>query len=165
MTSQTQTLKSVLESRVRLDQAQRIAHSRLNLGEGATCSMGGMISHDVYGRPVTANTLNLNDSACSHYTGIDAKTYLAYENNQRPHIPICSAGLRTHADLMGNGRDLNPSDVYGQLNDRGRFQRLYPTLNNAQPHQDSMRPRTNPYERRMKPWDGSMDAQSHRWSG
>jgi len=165
MASQTQTLKSVLESRVRLDQAQRVASSRQNLGEGATCTMGGMLSFDVYGRPATANTLNLNDSSCSHYTGIDAKTYLAYENNTRPHIPICSAGLRTHADLMGNGRDLNPSDVYGTGSERGRFQRMFSTLNNAPPHQDSMRPRMNPYQRRQIPWDGSMDAQSHRWSG
>ena len=109
-----QTLKATLQSRVINAQTERLSSQRQNLGEGLTCPAGsGNIHHDVYGRPVTQNTLDLRDSACSHYL-IDASEFMQYETNHRPHLPICAAGLRGASDMAGWGRDLLPQNLYNE---------------------------------------------------
>ncbi|MGV9199366.1 MAG: hypothetical protein ACOC4M_11165, partial [Promethearchaeia archaeon] len=107
----TQSLKSALDARVRIDQSERLGSQRQNLGEGLMCPAGsGDIMNDVYGRPVDQNTLLLNDSACSNYTKWSSARRIEVENMERPYMPICAAGLRGAGDYMGKGRDLLPQN-------------------------------------------------------
>ena len=173
-----QTLKASMQSRVVQAQSERLGSQRQNLGEGLTCPAGsGNIHHDIYGRPVTQNTLDLRDSACSHYL-INASEYMQYETNHRPHLPICAAGLRGASDMMGVGRDLIPQNLYASGYDpslpadkqalgtfRGNFMRTYANPNNAPPQEKWPLPRTAPYERWFQPWDLSMDGAQGAWAG
>ena len=166
-----QTLKPVLQSRASVAQSQRLGSQRQNLGEGLTCPAGsGNIHHDVYGRPVTQNTLPLMDSACSQYL-ISCSKFMQYETNHRPHLPICAAGMRGASDMMGVGRDLIPQNLYNfgfdptkskdnqdMGNYRGQFERTYPwTPNNAPPQANFVMAKLTPYERLFQSWDLSND--------
>ena len=127
-----QSLKAALQTRVSTSSAKDLYSASRIQGEGAMCPAGGgELSSDVYGRPVTANTLRLESAECSHYTGITARRYMGFEDNNRPYIPIANAGLRA-GDGMGVGRDMYPMDVYcaGTSNP---FVRQYHTANNAPP--------------------------------
>ncbi len=172
-----QTLKATLKSRVINAQTERLSSQRQNLGEGLTCPAGsGNIHHDVYGRPVTQNTLDLRDSACSHYL-IDASEFMQYETNHRPHLPICAAGLRGASDMAGWGRDLLPQNLYNEgynpalgddqdLGDfRGNFERTFSTPNNATPDPKWPSPRLDPYQKWVPSWDLGMNGQSGAFAG
>ena len=172
-----QTLKATLQSRVINAQTERLSSQRQNLGEGLTCPAGsGNIHHDVYGRPVTQNTLDLRDSACSHYL-IDAAEFMQYETNHRPHLPICAAGLRGASDMAGWGRDIISQNLYNEgynpalgddqnLGDfRGNFERTFSTPNNATPEQKWPAPRTDPYQKWIPSWDLGMNGQSGVFAG
>ena len=160
-----QTLKATLQSRVINAQTERLSSQRQNLGEGLTCPAGsGNIHHDVYGRPVTQNTLDLRDSACSHYL-IDAAEFMQYETNHRPHLAICAAGLRGASDMAGWGRDLLPQNLYNEgynpalgydqdLGEfRGNFERTFSTPNNATPDPKWPSPRLDQYQKWVPSWD------------
>ena len=130
MAGTTQTLKSAIDSRVRTDQASRLGSQRQNLGEGLMCPAGaGDIAFDIYGRPADQNTLRLTDAACSQYTKFSARRRIEIENNERPYLPVCAAGLRGAADYMGVGRDLLPQNLYGE-GYQGNMVRHYPTATN-----------------------------------
>ena len=154
----TQSLKTVLQSRVQPAHTQRIASQVHNLGEGLTCPAGaGNIQNDVYGRLVTQNTLDLRDSACSHYA-ITAAKFMQYETNQRPVLPICAAGLRGASDMMGVSRETIPSNLYNTgFHD---FVRQYPTPNNA-PWQGPP-PTRQSYHKRIPVYDFGMDGTAIR---
>lgn len=157
----TQTLKSALDSRVRIDQAQRLGSQRQNLGEGLLCPAGGGdIFFDIYGRPANQNTLLLNDSACSNYTKWSAERRIQAENNERPYIPICAAGLRGAADWMGKGRDNIPQNLFGD-GEAGNFVRHYNTANNAPYNQGPSKPYAPYYPKKIQPFSYSHDASSH----
>lgn len=161
-----QSLKSALDARVRTDQAERLGSQRQDLGEGLMCPAGsGDIQHDVYGRPSGQNTLLLNDSSCSHYTKWSARRRIGVENNTRPYIPVCAAGLRGAGDAMGVGRDIMPQGLYAG-SQRGNFVRHYPTANNAplQPP-NKCRERYGCYVKRVQPFSFSHDATSFQWRG
>ncbi len=131
--SSVQSMKSSLEPRVRQDRAER---NRTNLGPPSLCGAGWTdLQNDVYGRPVTQNTLNLGIPECNLYANHPQSVWnrLSVENNERPYIPIAVEGMRGAADLMGKGRDLIPQDLYGS-GPRGNFVRHYPG-NNAPPPQ------------------------------
>ena len=161
----TQTLKSALDSRVRLDQASRLGSQRQNLGEGLMCVAGaGDIANDVYGRPVSQKTLLLNDSACSQYTEWSAARRIEVENNERPYLPVCAAGLRGAADWMGVGRDLIPQNLYGE-GYQGNMIRHYDTANNAPWDSGPVGPNAPYYFKKIQPFSYSMDASSNLWRG
>ena len=175
----TQTLKPALQSRANIAQSARLGSQRQNLGEGLTCPAGsGNIHHDIYGRPVTQNTLPLMDSACSQYL-INAQQFMQYETNHRPHLPICAAGLRGASDMMGVGRDLIPQNLYAFGYDpsapkgdqdlgtfRGQFQRTYPWIPNNAPPQGNWRiPRQAPYDKTIQAYDFSNDGTSGVFAG
>ena len=174
----TQTLKPVLQSRANIAQSIRLGSQRQNLGEGLTCPAGsGNIHHDIYGRPVTQNTLPLMDSACSPYL-INAQEFMQYETNHRPHLPICAAGLRGASDMMGVGRDLIPQNLYAfsydptrpkgdqDLGDfRGQFERTYGTPNNAPPQANWNIPKQEPYEHIVQSFDFSNDGTHGAFAG
>jgi hypothetical protein len=158
MTSLIQTLKPAMDSRVRIDMTQRLGSQRQNQGEGLTCPAGaGDINYDIYGRLVTQNTLNLNDAACSNYTGITAATYLQYENNVRPSIPICSAGMRGAGDTGGYSKHFIPRKLYGPQS-RGGFVRFYGTPNNIPPN---VVPDARVKHRTVQEFDFSHDSSSN----
>lgn len=155
--SNTQSLKSALGSRVRNDQAERLGSQRQNLGEGLMCPAGsGDIAFDIYGRPASQNTLHLADASCSHYTEFSAARRIEVENNERPYLPICAAGLRGAGDFMGVGRDVLPQNLYGE-GYQGNMVRHYPTANNMQ-WDSPTGPRVPFYQRQIQPFSFSMDA-------
>ena len=163
MSGYVQTLQAVTDfGRVRNDQALRLGSHSRHLGEGIYCPAGAAdIAHDQYMRPVTQNTLKLNDSSCSHYTEFSARRRMEIETMERPYVSICAAGHRGGGDLMGKGRDLHPKDLYG-LGPRGNMVRHYASPNNAPPSQG---PAPAPCSRTIQPWSGSMDATGVRWHG
>lgn len=155
----TQTLKSALQTRVRDDRASRLGSQRQNLGEGMMCPASAQnIAFDIFGRPANQNTLLLDDSACSNYTIFPARRRIEVENMERPYIPICAAGNRGAADFMGVARDLLPQNIYGE-GYGGNMVRHYDTANNSvwEPNEPSP---TGYYQRRIQPFDFSMDATS-----
>ena len=159
-----QSLKSALTQRVRIDQAQRLGSQRQNQGEGLMCpASAGHLGSDVYGRPVSQNTLLLNDASCSNYTEFPASRRIEVENLERPYLPICAAGLRGASDFMGKGRDLMPQDLYGDGH-RGNFVRHYPTANNAPFHPQSV-PSTATFQKKVQPFNYSHDATSGTYRG
>lgn len=126
----TSTLKSALGGRVIVGQAQRLASERQNLGHGEMCpASASELNSDVYGRLVSQQTLNFNDADCSHYAQA-AIFRMGVENNERPYLPICAAGIRG-GDLMAVGRNMQPQNLYGPST--GGFSRTYPTANNLPP--------------------------------
>ena len=161
----TQTLKSALDSRVRIDQSFKLGSQRQNLGEGLMCPAGsGDIAFDIYGRPASQKTLLLNDAACSNYTEWSSARRIQVENNERPYLPICAAGLRGAGDFMGVGRDIIPQNMYGE-GPAGNMVRHYRTPNNAPPSQGPQKPRVPYYQKQIQPFSYSMDADSHLWRG
>ena len=161
----TQTLKSALDARVRLDQASRLGSQRQNLGEGLMCvAGGGDIAFDVYGRPVSQKTLRLNDAACSNYTEWSSARRIEVENLERPYLPVCAAGLRGAADWMGVGRDNIPQNLYGE-GYQGNMIRHYDTPNNAPWAEGPHTPRKQYYFKQIQPFSYSHDATTHLWRG
>ena len=161
----TQSLKSALDSRVRLDQAYRLGSQRQNLGEGLMCPAGsGDIAFDIYGRPVSQTTLLLNDSACSNYTMWSSARRIEVENMERPYLPICAAGLRGAGDFMGRGRDNLPQDLYGE-GYQGNMIRHYNTPNNAPWSEGPQGPNPPYYMKPIQPFAFSHDATGHLWRG
>jgi hypothetical protein len=155
----TQSLKSALQTRVREDRASRLGSQRQNLGEAMMCPASSQnIQFDIFGRPVNQNTLLLDDSACSNYTIFPARRRIEVENMERPYIPICAAGNRGAGDFMGAGRDLLPQNIYGD-GYGGNMIRHYDTANNSPPEAPEPAPK-NYYQRRIQPFDFSMDASS-----
>jgi hypothetical protein len=155
----TQTLKSALQTRVREDRASRLGSQRQNLGEAMMCPASSQNIHfDIFGRPVNQNTLLLNDSACSNYTIFPARRRIEVENMERPYIPICAAGNRGAGDFLAVGRDLLPQNVYGE-GYGGNMVRHYSTANNSPWEMPEPAPRDY-YQRRIQPFDYSMDATS-----
>lgn len=160
----TQTLKSALDARVNIGQSERLGSQRQNLGEGLMCPAGsGDIAFDIYGRPADQNTLLLNDSACSHYTKWSAARRLEVENQERPYMPICAAGLRGAADYMGVGRDNLPQNLYGE-GYQGNMVRHYATATNMPPDGPSM-PNPPYYQKQIQPFTYSHDATAHFYRG
>ncbi len=165
MTNTTQSLKSALDARVRLDQAGRLSSQRQNLGEGLMCPAGAAnIQFDIYGRPANQKTLLLNDSACSHYTEWSAQRRIEVENMERPYLPVCAAGLRGAADWMGKGRDILPQNLYGE-GYSGNFVRHYNTANNAPWAQEPSNMQMDYYQKDIQPFDFSHDASSFTYRG
>jgi hypothetical protein len=162
--SAVQSLKSAAQTRVRIDQTERNAGQRLNLGEGV---LGGAMCDlvtDVYGRYVGQNTLLLNSSECSHYNKWSAVRRINVENAERPMVAIPASGLRGAADFMGHSRDHIPQNLYGEGH-QGNFVRQYNTPNNAPPQaQAPCDGDVAYYQRRIQPWSGSMAAatEAHR---
>lgn len=132
--SAIQTLKSGLVTRIDTGKSYNLYGARQNLGESLMCPAGAQyLQHDVYGRPANQNTLTVNlDAACAQGTQYPTARYLQVENNSRPYMPICTAGLRGAADFQGTGRDLIPQNLYAEGN-RGNMVRQYSTRNNAPP--------------------------------
>jgi hypothetical protein len=150
-----QTLKAALQTRVDSAQAGRLGSQRQNLGEGMMCPAGAQyLAFDVYGRPANRNTLNLNDSACSNYA-ITSATYMQYESNNRPMIPICAAGLNGGGDLQGTGRNFMPRDLYG-TGKAGEFVRHYGTRTNR-PEEVAKEAKWF-YQKAIQPFNFSHDA-------
>lgn len=165
MSASTQTLKSALDARVRNDQASRLGSQRQNLGEGLMCPAGaGYIHNDVYGRPVSQNTLLLNDSACSNYTEFSAQRRIEVENNERPYLPVCAAGLRGAADYMGVGRDILPQNLYGE-GYQGNMIRHYNNATNSVPSEGPQGPNPAYYQKQIQPFSYSHSADSNLWRG
>lgn len=165
MSGSTQTLKSALDGRVRLDQASRLGSQRNDLGEGLMCPAGsGDIGFDIYGRPANQKTLLLNDSACSNYTEWSAMRRIEVENMERPYLPICAAGIRGAADWMGKGRDLLPQNLYGE-GYQGNMVRHYNTANNAPWYEGPQGPDMPYYQKPIQPFSFSMDATSNVYRG
>jgi len=161
----TQSLKSALDARVRIDQSERLGSQRQNLGEGLMCPAGsGDIAFDIYGRPADQNTLFLNDSACSHYTKWSSARRIEVENLERPYLPICAAGLRGAADYMGKGRDNLPQNLYGE-GYRGNMVRHYPTATNMPWSEGPQGPNPPFYQKQVQPFTFSHDATSHLYRG
>jgi len=160
--SSVQTLKSAIHGRVRVDQAQRLGSQSRDLGEGIFCPAGaGDIYFDQFMRPVSQNTLRLDDASCGHYTTHSARRRIEVENMERPYAVVCAAGYRG-GDLMGSGRDLHPKDLYGKGR-RGDFIRHYSTANNTPPSTQ-----TFPgyyHVKTHQPSSHSHDATGHLWRG
>ena len=165
MSNTTQSLKSALDARVRVDQASRLGSQRQNLGEGLMCPAGsGDIHFDVYGRPADQTTLHVADAACSHYTKYSSARRIQVENNERPYLPICAAGLRGAGDYMGKGRDNIPQNLYG-MGYQGNMVRHYPTANGMPWPEGSQHPSVPYYQKQIQPFSFSHDASSHLYRG
>ena len=161
----TQSLKSALDSRVIVGQTEKLASQRNNLGEALMCVAGaGDIANDIYGRPVSQNTLLLNDSSCSNYTEWSAARRIGVENNERPYLAICAAGLRRASDWMGVGRDLQQQNLYG-TGYQGNMIRHYPTSNNAPWAAGPQGPNPPYAQKAVQPFSFSHDGSSHLWRG
>lgn len=161
----TQSLKSALDSRVRIDQSERLGSQRQNLGEGLMCPAGsGDIQFDIYGRPASQKTLRLTDSSCSNYTEWSARRRIEVENMERPYLPVCAAGLRGASDMMGKGRDLLPQNLYGE-GYQGNMVRHYPTANNYQPSEGPQGPSVSYYQKQIQPFSYSHDATNKLFRG
>lgn len=163
----TSTLKSALWSRVRPDRAERLYSQRQNLGEGLMCTAGPGLHHDIYMRPVSQKTLNLNDSSCSHYTEFSAARRIEVENLERPYTKICAAGLRGAGDFGGVGRDLTPQNLYGTGRE-GNFVRHYPNASNQPPPTASLVPQCGCCEygyNQQGQYNFSHDATGNAWRG
>lgn len=116
------TLKPAQSARVRTDQAFRNYTDVYMGGHAEFCpaSTGDHDMHDEYGRLVSANTLHNRSEPSCHHHFLPLHRRLEIENNDRPYIPLCSAGGRG-ADFMGTGRQYHPTNIYGPS--RGGFAR------------------------------------------
>ncbi len=165
MTSSVQSLKSALDSRVRIDQSSRLGSQRQNLGEGLMCPAGsGDIQFDIYGRPSSQKTLLLNDAACSNYTEWSSARRIEVENLERPYLPICAAGLRGAGDYMGKARDRLPQNLYGD-GYQGNMVRHYNTATNMPWSEGPQGPRVPFYQKQIQPFSYSHDSSSHLYRG
>jgi hypothetical protein len=156
-------MKSALIGRVDAATALRIASQRQNLGEGLVCPTGaGDLYFDIYQRPVNPNTLLLDDASCSHYTSQSAARRIEVENNERPYLPVCAAGLRG-GDLMAKGRDMQAQNIYGS-GFAGNFVKTYSTPNNLPADQAAVysMPAGTPV---VQPYDRSHNAVQWQYRG
>jgi len=143
------TLKSANLVRVDVGRSTTLYSAARSLGESLMCPASAqLLQNDIYGRPATQNTLPLNlDASCAQGSLFPATRQIAIENQVRPYVPICAAGMRGGGDTMGVGRDLVPQDIYG-FGRSGDFVRQYDTANNA-PWDPPQAPQPN-YNRRME---------------
>ena len=128
-----QTLKSGLVVRVDQGRSTSLYSASRSLGESLMCPANAQnLQNDVYGRPASQQTLPVNlDASCAMGSMYPAPRMIAVENQNRPYIPICAAGMRGgSADGMGVGRNLMAQDLYG-FGQSGNFVRTYPTKNDA----------------------------------
>jgi hypothetical protein len=156
MSGTTQTLKSSLQSRVNLTNTERLGSQARNLGEGALCGAMANLYNDVYGRPVSQNTLRLLDSSCSNYTEFPALRLITIENSERPVQNLCRNGNCGGGDFMGVGRDRTQQNLYG-YGYEGNFIRTYPTPNNAPWDPKPAVPNYPYYQYQIQPTTFSMD--------
>ena len=128
----TQTLKASNLVRVDAGRSKVLYSASRTLGESLMCPASAQdLQNDVYGRPASQQTLPVNlDASCAMGTMYPAPRMIAVENQNRPYIPICAAGMRGGGDLQGTGRNLIPQDLYG-FGRQGDMVRQYPTANNA----------------------------------
>jgi hypothetical protein len=142
----TNSLKSALQSRVNVGVVEDQAGARLAGHFTALCGSNWPdLQNDIFGRPVTSNTLDMRGggASCNNYSPYEQTVtgFLVRENLEKPYLQISPSGTRGAADLMGKGRDLLPVDLYGQ-GLRGSFIRLgSPGLTLPQPaYNDPMPP-------------------------
>jgi hypothetical protein len=126
------SLKSALVTRVDQGRSTTLYSASRSLGESLMCPASAQeLQNDIYGRPASQQTLSVNlDASCAQGTMYPSWRMIAVENQNRPYIPICAAGMRGGGDTQGVGRDLVPQDLYG-FGQGGNFVRQYPTMNNA----------------------------------
>lgn len=156
----SQSLKSANLVRVDVGRSTTLYSAARSLGESLMCPAAAQdLQNDIYGRPATQNTLPVNlDASCAQGTLYPAYRQIAIENQNRPYVPICAAGMRGGGDFQGVGRDLIPQDLYG-FGRSGDFVRQYDTANNAP--WDVPAPRQPNYSRRMEqPFSFTHDASS-----
>lgn len=151
------SMKSANGVRVDVGRSTTLYSAARCLGESLMCPASAQdLQNDIYGRPAAQSTLALNDASCAQGTLYPAYRRIAVENQNRPYIPICAAGMRGAGDFMGVGRDLVPQDLYG-FGDQANFVRHYNTANDAPP--DVPQPRKMNYHRRMEqPFSFTHDA-------
>jgi hypothetical protein len=154
----TQTLKSANQTRVDTGRSITLYSASRSLGESLMCPAGAQeLQNDVYGRPASQQTLPVNlDASCAQGSMYPSYRQIAVENQNRPYIPICAAGMRG-GDTMGVGRDLIPQDLYG-FGVGGEFVRHYNTANNAPPWDNAPPRRPNFYWRMEQPATLTHDA-------
>ena len=152
------TLKSANLVRVDTGRSTTLYSAARSLGESLMCPASAQdLQNDIYGRPATQNTLPVNlDASCAQGTLFPAYRQIAIENQARPYVPICAAGMRGGGDTMGVGRDLVPQDLYG-FGRSGDFVRQYNTANNA-PWDKPQPERPNYYRRMEQPFSFTHDA-------
>jgi hypothetical protein len=128
------------------------------LGESLMCPASAQnLQNDIYGRPASQQTLPVNlDASCAQGSMFPAYRQIAIENQNRPYIPVCAAGMRGGGDMMGVGRDLVPQDLYG-FGRGGDFVKDYPTANNA-PWDNPQPAQPNYYRRMEQPFSLTHDA-------
>jgi hypothetical protein len=82
----TTSFKSVNANKVNTGMATNLAGARQNLQDGRFCVLQpGNVVRDVYGRPVSQNTIKLNDTACEARTKFTTNNFLNYECIERPY--------------------------------------------------------------------------------
>lgn len=145
------TLKSANLIRVDPGRSTTLYSASRSLGESLMCPASAQnLQNDVYGRPASQQTLPVNlDASCAQGSLYPAYRQIAIENQNRPYIPICAAGMRGGGDLMGVGRNLSPQDLFG-FGRQGDFVRQYNTANNA-PWEQPLPRRANYYWRLEQP--------------
>lgn len=154
-----QTLKSSNSTRVDTGRSVTLYSAARSLGESLMCPASAQdLQNDIYGRPASQQTLPVNlDASCAQGSMYPAYRQIAVENQNRPYIPVCAAGMRGGGDMQGVGRDLVPQDLYG-FGRQGDFVRTYPTANNAP--WDTPEPKGPNYYRRMEqPFSFTHDSQ------
>lgn len=156
-----QTLKSGLVVRVDQGRSTSLYSASRSLGESLMCPANAQnLQNDVYGRPASQQTLPVNlDASCAMGSMYPAPRMIAVENQNRPYIPICAAGMRGGGDTL-NGRNLISQDLYG-FGQGGNFVREYPTANNA-PFDFPPPARPNYHWRMEQPFTFSHDAARSR---
>jgi hypothetical protein len=155
-----QSLKSAIDTRVRIDYTQWAAANRIQGHHSETCPAGSAhLRNDVYGRSVNSNTLDMRSASCNAHAPYEQTLHghIQRENNERPYLPIATAGHRGDGDFMGRGRDLMPQNLYGDGN-RGNFVR-HGTNGNQLPQPRHQTP-APVYERREQPGMPSHDTNS-----
>jgi hypothetical protein len=130
--SNLQSLKSSQVARTDVGRSITLYSASRSLGEALMCPASAQeLQNDIYGRPASQQTLPVNlDASCAQGTMYPAERQIAVENQNRPYIPICAAGMRGSSDLMSKGRNLMEQDLYG-FGRQADFVRHYPTANNA----------------------------------
>lgn len=156
-----QTLKSGLVVRVDQGRSTSLYSASRSLGESLMCPANAQnLQNDVYGRPASQQTLPVNlDASCAMGSMYPAPRMIAVENQNRPYIPICAAGMRGGGDTL-NGRNLIAQDLYG-FGQSGNFVREYPTKNNA-PFDFPPPQRPNYHWRMEQPFTFTHDASRNR---
>lgn len=102
-------------NRVSVPDAERVYSQSRILGHPLGCSNTAKDVHtDVYNRPVSIDTLNVSDAACSHFVSPVGRR-IAQENTHRPMLGPYVLGERGKIDTMpGVARDAIPDNIYGR---------------------------------------------------